>query len=104
MHRTVSSMTTAETTQQYEGAILNQLIKNAERLAVVEQDVSQLKTDVSQLKTDVSQLKTDMVEVKSFIGDLKATLNWMKWFLGAITIGVLGNLLSQPILSVLHLN
>ena len=97
MHRTVSSMTTAETTQQYEGAILNQLIKNAERLAVVEQDVSQL-------KTDVSQLKTDMVEVKSFIGDLKATLNWMKWFLGAITIGVLGNLLSQPILSVLHLN
>jgi len=97
-------MVASGTTQQYEGAILNQLIKNAERLAVLEQNVGQLQIDVTELKTDVAELKTDMVEVKAFIFEIKATMNWVKWFLGAIGIGVLGNLFSQPILSALHLH
>ena len=104
-------MVASGTTQQYEGAILNQLIKNAERLAVLEQNVGQLqtdmaelKTDVTELKTDVAELKTDMVEVKAFVFEIKATMSWVKWFLGAIGIGVLGNLFSQPILSALHLH
>ena len=85
------------TEQQYEGAILNQLVKNAERLAVLEQDVGQLKVDVAQLKTDMS-------EIKPIVAEIAATMNWGKWFLGAIAIGILGNIFSQPILSSLHLN
>ena len=97
-------MAATETKQQYEGAILNQLVKNAERLAVLEQDVGQLKTDVTELKTDVAQLKTDMAEIKPVVAEIAATMNWVKWFLGAIAIGILGNIFSQPILSSLHLN
>ncbi|HEY9770185.1 MAG TPA: hypothetical protein V6C71_17130 [Coleofasciculaceae cyanobacterium] len=40
-------MANVESKQQYEGAILQQLIKNSERLVIVEQDISQLKQDVS---------------------------------------------------------
>ena len=83
-------MAGTETKQQYEGAILNQLVKNAERLAVLEQDVG--------------QLKTDMAEIKPVVAEIAATMNWVKWFLGAIAIGILGNIFSQPILSSLHLN
>lgn len=118
-------MAATETKQQYEGAILTQLVKNAERLAVLEQDVGQLKTDLVQLKTDVAQLKIDVVqlktdmaqlkidvaqlkidvaEIKPVVAEIAATMNWVKWFLGAIAIGILGNIFSQPILSSLHLN
>jgi len=90
-------MAATETEQQYEGAILSQLIKNSERLAVLEQNTTQL-------KTDSVQLKTDMTEVKLRVNEIQATINQVKWFLGAIAIGVLGNIFSQPILSALHLS
>lgn len=89
-------MVTSGTDQQYERAILNQLIKNAERLAVLEQNVHQL-------QTNVVQLQTDMAEVKPLVFEIRSTMNWVKWFLGAIGIGILGNLFSQPLLSALHL-
>lgn len=89
-------MAATETEQQYEGAILSQLIKNSERLAVLEQNTTQL-------KTDTVQLKTDMAEIKPLIIEIKATMNWVKWFLGTIAIGILGNVFSQPILSALRL-
>lgn len=89
-------MTVTGTEQQYEGAILSQLIKNSERLAVLEQNVTQL-------GTDVTLLRTDMAEVKPLVIKIEATMNWVKWFLGAIAIGILGNVFSQPILSALHL-
>jgi len=58
-------MATTETRSQHdEGAILAQLIKNAERLAVVERDMSQLKTDVSTLAADSSGFKLDMTALK----------------------------------------
>jgi len=104
-------MVASGTTQQYEGAILNPLIKNAERSAVLEQnadrlqaDIDQLKVDGAELKTDVAQLKTDMAEVKASVVEIKATMNWVTWFLGAIGTAIWGNLFSQPILSALHLN
>ena len=59
--------------QQYEGAILTQLIKNSERLAVIEADVAQIKKD----------------------------LGFAKWLLVTIAIGIFINLLSQPVLSFL---
>lgn len=66
-------MTNAESKQQYEGAILQQLIKNSERLAVIEADISQLKKNTETAK----------------------------WLLITIAVGVFINLLSQPVLSFL---
>ena len=65
-------MTNAELKQQYEGAILNQLIKNLERLAVIESDIAQLK---------------------------KST-ETARWLLITIAVGVFISLLSQPVLSI----
>lgn len=65
-------MTNAESKQQYEGAILQQLIKNSERLAVMESDIAQLKKNTETAK----------------------------WLLITIAVGVFINLLSQPFLSI----
>ena len=74
-------MTNAESKQQYEGAILQQLIKNSERLVVVENKVS----------------KIDELERKvNYIYD---SLKWIIGLLGAILIAVLANLLTQPVSS-----
>ena len=66
-------MANAESKQQYEGAILQQLIKNSERLAVIEADISQLKKNTETAK----------------------------WLLITIAVGVFVNLVSQPVLSLL---
>ncbi|MEL6440857.1 MAG: hypothetical protein AAFQ80_16575 [Cyanobacteria bacterium J06621_8] len=66
--------------QQYEGAMLTQLIKNSERLAVVEADIAQVKTEISEIKKDIGNAK---------------------WLLVTIAIGVFVNLLSKPVLSLL---
>ena len=96
-------MATTETqTQQYEGAILAQLIKNAERLAVVERDIGQLKTDLATVATDVAVLKSDMTELKLRVQNMEASLAWIKWLMGTIALGVLVNIFSQPILTALH--
>ena len=64
-------MTTQESKQQYEGAILQQLIKNSERLAVVEND----------------------------IGQIKKNQETAKWLLITITVGVFINIISSPIVT-----
>ena len=60
-----------DTKQQYEGAILNQLIKNSERLAVVENDIAQVKKNQETAK----------------------------WLLVTIALGVLVNIISPPLVS-----
>ena len=110
-------MATVETQQQYEGAILSQLIKNAERQAVFAKDISQLQADVAQLKSDVAELKSDvaqlksavvalqldMAEVKLKVQNMEASLNSIKWLMATIALGILVNIFSQPILSALHM-
>ena len=66
--------TNQEPKQQYEGAILQQLIKNSERLAVIEKDIS----------------------------DVKKTLETARWLLVTIAVGVLINIFSQPVLSLIN--
>ncbi len=61
-------MTTHESKQQYKGAILNQLVKNAERIAVVAGDISDMKQDISRIKTTLSEVKKTTEEIKSVIG------------------------------------
>ena len=73
-----------------EGAILQQLIKNSERLVIVEQDISQL-------KQDVSQLKQDMAFVKPKVESIDRTLGTVKWILVTIALAIVANIFSQPI-------
>ncbi|MCC0175820.1 hypothetical protein I4641_02340 [Waterburya agarophytonicola K14] len=75
-------MANAEPKQQYEGAILQQLIKNSERLVVIENEV----TKISPLEEKVDYIYS--------------SIKWIIGLLGAILIAVLANLLSQPILSI----
>ena len=82
-------MTNAESKQQYEGAILQQLIKNSERLVIVENDVAAIKVKVD--KIDILEEKVDYIY---------SSLKWIVGLLGAILIAVLANLLSQPVLSL----
>ncbi len=67
-------MTTQESKQQYEGAILQQLIKNSERLAVIENDISQI----------------------------KKSQETAKWLLITITVGILINIISPPFVTLFN--
>ena len=77
----ITTMTNAESKQQYEGAILQQLIKNSERLVTVETKVA----------------KIDVLEQK--VNYIYGSLKWIIGLLGAILVAVLANLLSQPLLN-----
>lgn len=81
-------MTNPDTRQQYEGAILNQLIKNAEKLAVIKSEFNQVKPKID---------KIDLLELK--IDKIYATLATLKLIYITIGIGVVINIFSQPILS-----
>ena len=72
--------TNQEPKQQYEGAILQQLIKNSDRLAVMEKDI---------------------FGVKQEIGEVKKTSETARWLLVTILVGVLINIFSQPILGLI---
>ncbi|MDJ0574036.1 MAG: hypothetical protein QNJ65_02565 [Xenococcaceae cyanobacterium MO_234.B1] len=80
-------MTTQESKQQYEGAILNQLVKNAERIAVVERDISEMKKDISGIKTTLSEVQKTTEEIKSVMGLLK----WIGGGVTAILLSILAN-------------
>lgn len=86
-------MTNPEAKQQYEGAILNQLVKNAEKLAVIEFDLNQLKPKIA--KIDVLENKLDNLEEK--VDKIYSTLGTIKWISVTIGIGVIINIFSQPI-------
>ena len=110
-------MTNAESRQQYEGAILTQLVKNAERLAVVEQEVKSVKSDLNSLKSDLNNVreKINIIEtqrlvaieqrltaIESDLAQLKKDVGFAKWLLVTIASGIFINLLSQPVLSLLN--
>ena len=78
-------MANTESKQQYEGAILQQLIKNSERLVIVEQDIS--------------QFKQDMAVVKPKVENIDRTLGPIKWILVTIALAIVANIFSQPITS-----
>ncbi len=46
-----------ETQQQYEGAILTQLVKNAERLAVVETELDNIETRIGVVETRLDNIE-----------------------------------------------
>ena len=82
-------MANTESKQQYEGAILQQLIKNSERLVIVEQNILLL-------QQDVSQLKQDMAVVKPKVESIDRTLGTVKWILVTIALAIVAKIFSQP--------
>ena len=67
-------MTNSTPKESYEAAILQQLIKNSEEIAVIKQDINQIKDKV----------------------------NFAQWLLITIAVGVLINIISPPIVSLFN--
>lgn len=76
-------MTNPETKAQYEGAIPNQLVKNAEKLAVIENEFGQIKPKINTLEQKIDKIYSAL-----------STLKWISITLG---IGIIINIFSQPI-------
>ena len=66
------------TETRWEGAVLDKLTSNGERVAVIEKDVSELKSDTKQLKEDVSELKKDVSILKEDVSELKKDVSILK--------------------------
>ena len=87
-------MTNPATKQQYEGAILQQLVKNAEKLAVIEFEFNQFKPKINKIdnleqklntiEKDFTGVKQDLIEIKEVIKQIKLLLGWLKWIGGAV--------------------
>lgn len=99
----------------YERGNLDQLIKNAERLAVIERDVIEIKphvetTDqaVTELNSKVNSIETQLKTIQEKVSGLEekvsgldAKLNWVLGLLIAIGTSILATLYTQPILTAL---
>lgn len=98
-------MTNAESKQQYEGAILQQLIKNSERLVTIENKVDKIGSEVSKIEGKVSKIENEVNRIDDLenkVSYVYKSIKWIVGLLGAILIAVLANLLSQPILSLFN--
>ena len=97
-------MTNPETRTQYEGAILQQLIKNAEELAVIKPKID--KIDNLERKVDNLEQKVDNLEQKvdnlgQKVDKIYSAIGTLKWITITIGIGIIINIFSQPIVSFL---
>ena len=88
-------MTNPEAKQQYEGAILNQLVQNVQKLTVIETNLQQLQPKIA--KIDSLEAKLDKLEEK--VNKIYSTLGTVKWISITIGIGIIINIFSQPIVS-----
>lgn len=94
-----------ETRSQYESAILQQLIKNAEDLAVIKfrQEENQSKIDkIENIENRLDNIKNDITEIKNEITEIKKEISTAKGWLIAVFIGIIINIISQPILEFLQ--
>lgn len=90
-------MTNPEAKTQYEGAILTQLVKNAEKLAVLEVSFVQIQSKID--KIDNLETKVDNLETK--VDKIYSTIETLKWLTITIGIGIVVNIFSQPVVSFL---
>ena len=82
----------------YEGKILETLIKNSDRLAVVENKIEQLDTKIKQLDTKIERLDT---KIDARFEQLNGKINWLFGAVFAVGAGILATLYVQPILNAL---
>ena len=88
-------------TQTYEAQILQQLIKNAERIAVMQKEVSDVKTEVSDIKQDISGIKTEISVVKTELNEVKAKADRAEWWLRLIAGAIVLSFFKDQLLSFL---
>ncbi|MDJ0648258.1 MAG: hypothetical protein QNJ60_06070 [Xenococcaceae cyanobacterium MO_188.B19] len=74
--------------EAYESGILAQLIKNAERLAVIESQISQMNPEVQKIS-----------ELEKKVNVIYGSLKWVFTMLGTILIAIVANIFTQPILN-----
>ncbi len=76
----------------YEAKILETLIKNNERLAVIEERLeTNTKSIEEKIDTEVKSIKQEMQKTNS-------KLNWIFAFLIAILTSIIGSILAKPII------
>ena len=83
-------------TQVYEAQILQQLIKNAERIAVVEEKLTLIERNISDLRTEMSDMKT---ELKSEISEVSIKADRAEWWLRFIAGAVLLSFFKEQLMS-----
>lgn len=90
---------------RWEQALLNKVISNGERLAVVERDIKDIKSELTGLNSKVSNLdnkissldsKTSNIDerlsnVEKLIEDVKNLLMWIAGGIGAIIFSLIAN-------------
>ena len=103
-------------TEAYESGILAQLIRNAERLAVIESQNSLITSEIQKIgdleqKTDELGQKTDELgqkmgkleqktdELENKINVIYDSLKWLFTMPGTILLAIIANIFSQPILN-----
>ena len=106
-------------TEAYESGILAQLIKNAERLAVIEsqsslitaevEKIGRLEKKIGDIESQVSQIIPEVQKISTLevnVGELEKKINviygslkWVFTMLGTILLAIIANIFSQPILN-----
>ncbi len=99
-------------TEAYESGILAQLIKNAERLAVIEsqnslittkiQKIDELEKKVGDIESQVLQITPEVQKISELekkINVIYGSLKWVFTMLGTIFLAIIANIFSQPILN-----
>ena len=85
-------------TQPYEAQMLQQLIKNAERIAVVEEKITVIEGRITDIKTEISDMKT---ELKTELSEVKATADRAEWWLRFIAGAVVLSFFKEQLMSFL---
>ena len=83
-------------TQVYEAQILQQLIKNAERIAVVEEKLTLIEGHITDLRTEMSDMKT---ELKTEMGEVRIKADRAEWWLRFIAGAVLLSFFKEQLMS-----
>lgn len=99
-------------TEVYEAGILAQLIKNAERLAVIEsqnslittkiQKIDELEKKVGDIESQILQITPEVQKISELekkIDVIYGSLKWVFTMLGTILLAIIANIFSQPILN-----
>lgn len=81
----------ANTTAQWEQAILNKLTSNGERIAVVENKLDNIENRLDNVEKRLDNIENRLENIEDSLGDLKTTnqkieslLGWLKWIGGAV--------------------
>ena len=76
---------------QWEQAVLNKLTSNGERIAVLERDMSDVKSELSSMNKRLSGIENNLAEIEKTLGGfgktiekIESLLGWLKWIGGGI--------------------